>query len=58
LVKLFDEMLRDQRVAEVVQQRALLPPDPASARAQTEGEMEALRDVLVSLLAQKPDRPQ
>ena len=40
----------DRLATEIARLRALLTPDPASARAQTDREMEALKDALLSLL--------
>ena len=43
--------LNDQLTAENARLRAQLTPDPALARAQTEQEMEDLRNALLSLLS-------
>ena len=40
---------------EIARLRALLPPNPAEARAETVREMADLRDALLSLLARQPD---
>ena len=48
----------DRLATEVARLRALLAPDPASDRAQTEREMEALKDALVSLLDKQTETQQ
>ena len=45
----------DQLATEVARLRALLAPDAARARAETEQQMEALRTELLSLLNQPPE---
>jgi regulator of replication initiation timing len=48
----------DRLATEVARLRALLAPDPASDRAQTEREMEALKDALLSLLDKQTEAQQ
>jgi hypothetical protein len=45
----------DQLATEVARLRALLAPDAARARAETEQQMESLRTELLSLLDQPPE---
>jgi predicted nuclease with TOPRIM domain len=48
----------DRLATEVARLRALLAPDPSSDRAQTEREMEALKDALLSLLDKQTEAQQ
>ena len=43
----------DRHATEIARLRALLPPDPASARTETELQMEAFRDALLALLPEQ-----
>ena len=43
----------DRLLTEIARLRALLPPDPANARTETELQMEALREALVALLPEQ-----
>src|SRR3954471_16168097 len=45
----------EQLAMEIARLRALLPPNPAEARAETVREMADLRDALLPLLARQPD---
>ncbi len=47
----------DRLAAENARLRALLTPDAAQARAETELQMETLKGALLSLLAQANERP-
>ena len=48
---------KDRLATEITRLRAQLPPDPASARTETEQEMQALREALLSLLDKQPRNP-